>query len=374
MSDSDEPRGPASLAHVGSSGTPSVDVMVDWRLAERVAKAVASTAPAPVATSDVAGEVDAFAARSAELVSGYTGLASPGELPTPQTVDRGEWAAINLGSMRTVLEPVIARQGEGLGPLAGPLRAMTGMLLAVEVGALSGFLAARVLGQYEFPVTDPDAPARLLFVGPNLAAAARSLDAEGQALTRWVALHETTHALQFAGVPWLRSHMAARIGELVASLDVQVDMRKLLRLPKLDDLRELAETVRREGLITLVAGPERRVLLDELQGTMALIEGYAEHVMDATGEALLPDLPKLRKGLEKRRKERSGMLRMLKRLIGLDLKLRQYEQGKAFCDAVVAEGGIEALNRAWDSPASLPGLAELDDPAGWLRRVAVTAA
>jgi uncharacterized protein (DUF2342 family) len=96
--------------------------------------------------------------------------------------------------------------------------------------------------------------------------------------------------------------------------------------------------------------------------------------MDATGEELLPDLPKLRKGLEKRRKERSGLLRVFERLIGLDVKLRQYEQGKAFCDAVVAEGGIAALNRAWDAPASLPGLDELDDPAGWLRRVSATAA
>jgi putative hydrolase len=106
-----------------------------------------------------------------------------------------------------------------------------------------------------------------------------------------------------------------------------------------------------------------------MQATMALLEGYAEHVMDTTGEALLPDLPRLRAGLEKRRKGRSGMVRMVERLIGMDLKLRQYEQGKAFCDAVVAEGGIEALNRAWDGPEALPTLADLDDPSGWVARV-----
>ncbi len=348
--------------------------MVDWRLAERVAKAVSSqTGPPPGDSTAVAGEVRDFAQRSAELVSEYTGLTSPDGLPEPETVDRGEWAAINLGSMQTVLEPVVARQGENLGPLAGPVRSVTGALLAVEVGALSGFLAARVLGQYEFPITDPDAPARLLFVGPNLAAAARTMDADDTALVRWVALHETTHALQFSGVPWLRSHMASRITALVESLDVSVDVRSLLRLPKLDDLRALAEAVRREGLVTIMAGPERRELLDELQATMALLEGYAEHVMDATGEALLPDLPRLRKSLEKRRKERSGLLRTFERLIGLELKLRQYEQGKAFCDAVVAEGGIEALNRAWVGPEALPTLADLDDPSGWLARVATPA-
>src|SRR3712207_764200 len=172
---------------------------------------------------------------------------------------------------------------------------------------------------------------RLLFVGPNLAQAARSLDADDDSLTRWVALHETTHALQFAGVPWLRSHMAARIGELVRSLDMRVNVRNM-KLPRMDDLRALAETVRRDGLITFVAGPERRALIDELQATMALIQGYAEHARDATGRALLPDLPSLREGLERRRKSRTGLMRVLDRLIGLELKLRQYEQGKKFCD------------------------------------------
>src|SRR5919107_3629503 len=122
---------------------------------------------------------------------------------------------------------------------------------AVEVGALSGILAARVLGQYEFPVLDPEVPARLLFVGPNLAAAARALDADDRTLTRWVALHETTHALQFTGVPWLRGHLAARVRELVTALDVDVDLRRLMRLPAAQDLRVLVDAVRRGELITL---------------------------------------------------------------------------------------------------------------------------
>jgi uncharacterized protein (DUF2342 family) len=52
----------------------------------------------------------------------------------------------------------------------------------------------------------------------------------------------------------------------------------------------------------------------------------------------------------------------------MDLKLRQYEQGKAFCDGVVARGGIEGLNRVWNAPETMPTVAELADPAGWLRR------
>ncbi len=343
--------------------------MIDWRLANTVANAVLSAAPAaPDGDTAFADEVRDFADRSAELVSAYTGLVAAETLPAPEPIDRGGWARANLGSMQKVLDPVVERVGGGMGPVAGFARVAAGSLLAVEVGALSGYLAARVLGQYEFPILDPAAPARLLFVTPNLAQAAGRFDTDHETLVRWVALHETTHALQFTGVPWLRTHMADRVRALVSSLDVKVDPRRL-RLPTADDVRGVIETVRRGEFAHLVAGPERRHILDELQATMALLEGYAEHVMDAVGAPLLPDLERLRGTMDRRRRDRSGLLRLLEKVIGLDLKMRQYEEGKAFCDAVVDRGGIAALNRAWERPDNIPTLAELGAPDAWLSRV-----
>ena len=101
---------------------------------------------------------------------------------------------------------------------------------------------------------------------------------------------------------------------------------------------------------------------------MVLLEGYVEHVMDVVGVELLLDFDAMRMALQCRRCERSGFLRLLEKLIGMDLKMRQYEQGKAFCDAVVRLGGIEALNRAWSGPEALPTSAELDDALAWLAR------
>jgi coenzyme F420 biosynthesis associated uncharacterized protein len=264
--------------------------------------------------------------------------------------------------MRGVLEPAADRVGGSIPLLGGAV----GGLLALEAGAISGFLAGRVLGQYEFPVLDPEAPARLLFVAPNLAQAAEAMDADTDQLLRWVALHETTHALQFGGVPWLRGHLAGIVQEFLGGLEV--DPARLLRLPDLSDLKGLVEQVREDGFAALGLNADRRALLERAQAFMALLEGYAEHVMDAVGAELLPDLPGLREALERRRGEKSGFLRLLEKLIGMDLKLRQYEQGKAFCDAVVSLGGIEALNRAWSGPDALPQLSELDDALGWLAR------
>jgi coenzyme F420 biosynthesis associated uncharacterized protein len=334
--------------------------MIDWSLAATVARGVSALQPA--GDPEPFSHLDGPAEESERLVAAYTGLTAAGPLPSAEAVGRGEWVDANLRSLRGVLDPAADRLAGSI-PLVG---GAVGGLLAVEAGAISGFLAGRVLGQYEFPVLEPDAAARLLFVAPNLGQAADAMDADAEQLLRWVALHETTHALQFGAVPWLREHLAGIVREFLGGLEV--DPARLLRLPDLADLRGLVEQVRENGLAGLALSPERRELLERAQAFMALLEGYAEHVMDAVGADLLPDLPSLRAALERRRGERSGFLRLLERLIGLDLKLRQYQQGKAFCDAVVSLGGIDALNRAWSGPDALPSLGELDDALGWLGR------
>ena len=334
--------------------------VIDWNLAGQVARGIAGLQPA--GDPGPFERLSAPAAESERLVSAYTGLLPAEPLPVAEPVGRPEWIDANLASLGGVLDPVAGRLGAKLGPLGGA----AGALLALEAGAVSGFLAGRVLGQYEFTVLDPSARPRLLFVAPNLAHAARTLDADPDQLLRWVALHETTHALQFGGVPWLREHLAGLVGQLLSALDINPS--GLLRLPDASDLRGLLDRMREDGLAFVAIGPERRGALESAQAFMALLEGYAEHVMDAVGASMLSDLDAMRAAMTRRRQERSGLLRVLEKLIGLDLKLRQYELGKAFCDAVVARGGIAALNRAWAGPETLPTLAELDDPTAWLAR------
>ena len=338
--------------------------VIDWSLASQVARGVSrlqpSGDPAPFEVLDGPAE------ESQRLVSAYTGLVPDAPLPVATAVGRDEWAEANLASLKGVLDPVAERLGEGLGPLSGIVGSGLSALLAAEAGAISGFLAGRVLGQYEFPVLDPEAPAHLLFVAPNLGQAATQLEADPDQLLRWVALHETTHALQFGAVPWLRGHLADCVRELLDGMSFQGG--SLLKIPDMADLKGLVDSVREDGIATLALGPERRELFDRMQAMMAVLEGYAEHVMDAVGGEVLDDLPTLRGALDRRRRERSGFLRLFERLIGMDLKLRQYEQGKRFCDAVVARGGIETLNRAWASPEAMPTLPELDDPVAWIAR------
>jgi coenzyme F420 biosynthesis associated uncharacterized protein len=342
--------------------------MIDWSTAERVATFVAGTpAGAPIRLK----ELGPLAIDSEARVVTYTGLVPERALPAPEAVGRREWITANLDSMRPLLDPLSARVGEGLGSLAAPARLATGLLLAAQIGALTGYLAQRVLGQYELRLLDPGNDARLLFVAPNLAEAAVRLEADREELVSWVAFHEVTHAVQFAAVPWLRDHLGAMLRELIESLELRFDRSRALRLPAADDLRALVAALRGGDLISLVIGRERRALVDRLQATMAVVEGYAEHVMDVVGADVLPSLEQLRAALERRREARSTPLRLLERLLGLELKMRQYRDGKRFCDAVVDEAGIAALNRVWTSPQALPTLAELSEPSIWLERTSV---
>jgi coenzyme F420 biosynthesis associated uncharacterized protein len=342
--------------------------MIDWRTAERVAGFVGG---ADGADGVLPGDLEAITRDSEQRVRAYTELSSTTALPPPEAVSRGEWITANLRTMRPMLDPLTGKMADGLGPLAAPLRIATGLVLAAQVGALTGYLAQRVLGQYDLALLDATVAPRLLFVAPNLNEAAGRLEADREELLRWVAFHEVTHAVQFTSVPWLREHMAGMLREMLDSLEVKVDARGLIGLPGGGDLKDLVATIRQGDLVTLVMGPERRALIDRLQATMAVIEGHAEHVMDAVGADVLPSMDHLRAALERRRANRPPVMRLLERLLGLELKMRQYRDGKRFCDRVVELGGLAALNRVWSAPAALPDLAELADPAAWMARTAV---
>jgi putative hydrolase len=158
------------------------------------------------------------------------------------------------------------------------------------------------------------------------------------------------------------------VRELLKSAELRMDTPRKLRMPSLEEVRNTLGAMRHGDLISIVTSPAERETLDRVQAVMAVIEGHAEHVMDAVAPDLLPSLPRLRAALNRRRRSQSGLSRLVARLLGLELKLRQYEQGKRFCDAIVEEGGPEALRYVFSSPEALPTMAELDAPAQWLER------
>ena len=344
--------------------------MIDWILAERIAGYVAGRGDARPPRADL----KALAVESELRVTSYTGLEPARPLPEPEGIGRREWISSNIDAMRLLLDPVLQRAGDGLGPLKPAMQIGVGLVLSTEVGVVLGYLAQRVLGQYELVLLDEaveDRPPRLLFVLPNLGQAVQAFGAEEQEFMTWVTLHEVTHAVQFAGVPWLHRHVAGLVRELLASAEVRIETPRKLRIPSGDEVRRIGRALRKGDLISIATTTSERETLDRVQAVMAVIEGHAEHVMDAVAPDLLPSLPKLREALDRRRRSQSGLSRLVARLLGLDLKLRQYERGKYFCDQVVNAHGPQALQHVFSSPEALPTLAELEDPTAWIQRTGV---
>ncbi|HEY1833500.1 MAG TPA: zinc-dependent metalloprotease [Solirubrobacteraceae bacterium] len=371
---------------------------IDWGTAQRIGELIAGSPPYDgVRLGTVEPRAHDFAAR----VSDYSLLSIGRELPALELVDRSSWIAANLRSMRPLLAPLTDKLGEQRGLLAGPMRSFSGLLLGAQIGALTGMLSQRVLGQYDLALLDDSVPPRLLLLAPNLAQAARNLGVDRDELLLWVTIHEITHAVQFSGAPWLRAHLAGMIEELLDGLQVTLGIADeadgngdgggsgkgedegkdgggltglLGRFGDVGELRSMMDLARRGELMRLTIGEERWGLVERMQATMSLIEGHAEHTMDAVGAEVLPSLATLRSAMTRRRTQRGLPWRVLERLLGLELKMRQYEQGRRFCDAVVAEAGPEGLARAWRSAEALPTPAELEKPAEWVARTAPLAA
>ena len=343
--------------------------VVDWSLAERLAGALAGDGPAWDGTED---ELRAESERSAQLVRKYTGLKPRGRIPPAELIDRAEWARVNLSSFRDMsagVEATLADRMQEGGKSGGVSRALAGAATGAELGLAIGYLAQRVIGQYDVSLLGPAREPRLLFVGPNLDKAVGDLDVHAAAFGRWVCAHELTHVHQFGGVPWLRPHMSGLLREYLESVEVRIERGNAGGMPSIPDPAKIVEAFREGGLAALVQSEEQQVLMDRIQAAMAVIEGYSEHVMDVIGERAIPGHERLRAAMDERRRNRSAPARIVERLLGFDVKLRQYELGKRFADAVVGQAGIDGLNRVWGDPSALPTLPELDDAGAWLARV-----
>ena len=342
--------------------------MVDWSLARQIARFTAGSAQVP----DLGVDLEGLSEDAENRVADYTGLTLPGPPPAPEMIDRGTWAEINLGTLSDLLEPVaegLSDRLDSAGPLAGPLRTAAGATLAAEVGLVAGYMSQRVLGQYELSLLRPEQPARLLFVGPNLVKAIGEMSLDRDSFLAWIVFHEVTHVFQLAGVPWLRPYLAELLREYLKTVELTVQRGPAAGLHSLPNLKQVVDAYREGGLAAVVQTEEQRGLMRRLQAVMAVIEGYSEHVMDAVGERVLPGYQKLREAMDRRREDRSAPQRILERLLGLDLKMRQYVLGKAFCDAIEESHGMVALNKVWEAPELLPELKELGQPASWSQRV-----
>ncbi len=369
-----------------------VTSVVDWDAAAALAGRLAR--PGPVADgatlARLVHDLRQAAGTAAEHVAQISGLRpadgrDPAQVSAVHVVDRPRWARANTQMFEALA-----------GGLTVPSRvsAAARSTTTVEVGTVLALLAGKVIGQFDpYSRRDEDEPAgpagpapgphsgatpaglgsgerrgrgRLLLVAPNVLSAERALGVDPADFRLWVALHEQTHALQFAAAPWLADHLRSRIDVLTHDLVPDGQAAELLRrmLAALRDVKDV-------GLLGLLSDAQREVF-DEVSAVMALLEGHADVMMDEVGPSVVPTVATIRAQFERRRDDGAaarGPARVVRMLLGLDLKLAQYREGSSFVRAVRRKVGTDGFNAVWSSPDTLPTPAEIADPDAWVARL-----
>ncbi|MGV0787280.1 zinc-dependent metalloprotease [Mycolicibacterium sp. XJ2] len=343
----------------------SVGRAVDWDFAATVGEKLAR--PGPASTDYTRRQVIeqlAGASRSAELpVREVTGMTEGGEIPDARIVDRPQWIRAATRSMRVMT-----------GGSDKPAGAISGRITGAQTGAVLAFISSGILGQY-----DPFGPGggELLLIYPNVIAVERQLQVQPYDFRLWVCLHEVTHRVQFRANPWLAEHMSGALAVLTeeSSEDITEMVSRLASFvrSRRDETNDAVADVNSNGMIGLlraVQSEPQREALDKLLVLGTLLEGHADHVMDAVGPAVVPSVATIRKRFDERRqRKQSPLQKVVRMLLGIDAKLSQYTRGKAFVDHVVSAVGMDRFNAVWTDPETLPLPTEIDEPRRWIDRV-----
>jgi coenzyme F420 biosynthesis associated uncharacterized protein len=345
--------------------------MVDWELAVATATRLLSPGPevnrseAEAAVESLLRLTDVATAHVEEI----TRLRPAGPTPPTRVIDRQAWVRVNADSMSTLLTPLVEKlESRRPRPPGRITQAIGPRATGLQAGAVLAFMAGKVLGQFEF---FSESGGQLLLVAPNVVDAERALGVHPGDFRLWVCLHEVTHRLQFTAVPWLRGHLTGEIDALVEATDLDPEA---LRERLAAAVRELGRMLRGErsdggGILSLMQSPAQKAVIDRLTAFMSLVEGHAEYVMNAVGTDVVPTVATIRERFARRREGTGPVDRLLRRALGLDVKLRQYADGSSFVKAVVGAVGTEGFNVVWTSPETLPLRAELAAPMDWVQRV-----
>jgi len=351
---------------------------IAWDTAERVATRVAGREPLAESYhyASLGPDFDEFTAEAEALVEAETGLRSAAGPARARVTDRPGWIRANLASFQRLLRPLTERLGSHL---KGPVAPVGRTLAGAEVGVLLGWMSTRVLGQYDMLVVENEKPEDqdiVYYVGPNILALEKRYSFPPREFRLWLALHEVTHRMQFTGVPWLRPYFLSLVESTLDSFDP--DPKKLLAALRrvADQVRAGEKPLQEGGLVTLLASPEQQLVLQRISGLMSVLEGHGDLIMGRAAAERIPSAARFHSVLHQRRQS-TGAVKLLQRLVGIEAKLRQYEEGEAFLAAVEraerAGTGV-GVDLLWRGPEWLPDLAEIRNPDAWLARVVATEA
>ena len=372
------PEGPGdleSLAGPDDPGDPEdLGDPIDWDLARRVAVRTARREPytAPRWRDGLSEDFADSTQRAEELVATCTGLRSLSGPARGRVTDRVGWIDANLASFQRLLRPLAAKLGTGSDGMLAPV---TRRVAGAELGVMLGWMSTRVLGQYDLLIIEDEKPEDqdiVYYVAPNVLSLENKYAFDPAEFRLWLALHEVTHRAQFTGVDWMRPHFIGLVESVLDAVDPDPKRVAAAARRVVEARRRGEDPLASGGLMALFASEAQVETLEQLSGLMSLLEGHGDVIMDRAGEGLVPSAPRFGRVMRRRRESVRGFAKVFQRLIGLDAKIKQYAEGEHFIESVEAAGGAALLDRVWEGPENVPGIAEIRNPHDWVSRMGLT--
>ncbi|GAB3619189.1 zinc-dependent metalloprotease [Glutamicibacter endophyticus] len=354
------------------------DSPVNWKLVSDTAlQSYASDDPAP---SEARISAIADATYLAELwldsATVYEGGGQGTEVWT-----RKRWFDKTLGVWKTLTEPVaesvasaisvamkeqLPEQMTGmLGNTDAMFRNLGSSMFGVQVGTALGGLAKDVLGGTDIGL--PLAGTTPGVVSANVAAFGEGLEIPEQEVLLYVLLREHAHTRLFARVPWLSAKLIGAVESYARG--IHIDMSHIEEAVRGVDPSnpESMQQLLGEGLFTPQRTEAQERALENLELTLALIEGWVDHVVSLAA-ANLPFEAHLRETMRRRRATGGPAESAFAALVGLELRPRRLREAAALWEHLHAERGVSGRDAIWDHPDLMPTLQDLDDPTGFTAR------
>ncbi len=350
--------------------------LLDWQRVRSIARQIIKEEPAAPGWHEAWEEYYRdMVARCYPVITEEIGRELPVPLDRIQAFTRAEWIDANIENFGQLFEHIeaIYRRVQPPNSMSTVIMGeVSQTVLSSQLGILLGYLARRVLGQYDLSLLgkEPVTTGRLYFVEPNINGVVTELGLDPDDFRLWIALHETTHAYEFEAYPWVRDYFNSLLEEYFSYISDDL-MKYGNGMGGLSSLIERARANLSNGdsWIESVMSAEQRVLFNKLQALMSVIEGYSNYIMNAVGERLLPSYNTIKERVEQRATRRSSAEKLFIKITGLALKMEQYRLGESFINAVVERRGVSVANLIWEGPDKLPTLEELHNPDQWINRV-----
>lgn len=367
------------LSGMGSSmNSPENSGPVNYDMAKRIALQQISQSKAVSADDTKAVEESV---RLAELwLDDATYL--PTASGTAKAWDSKQWLEETMPAWQRMVTPVAEHMNDAqldsmpeqaremMGPMTKMMNQMSGMNFGMQLGHALGDLASQALTGSDFGL--PIAPANTVALLPQtIQKVARELNVPGQEVLVYIAAREAARQRLFKHVPWLVERIVSSVEEYAIGLVIDTshleEVTRELNLESGDPQAIQDAMSKLQGMdLSPRITSKNTAAASRLETLLALVEGWAEHVVtEALGERI-PSTSKLTQAWAHRRNTGGSAENAFSKVVGIELNAPKVSEAAELWRRATVAVGADKRDKAWEHPDFLPTAEHLDNPAAFI--------